>query len=146
MNKALPQGKGKTRHLWQIQTLLIHFYSPCKWLVMPILKEDSAYLSQILQLVRAAHRIFLCWDAGMDSSFIGVEDEMSNEAWALSCGWSCSSILASKPTCALRVPPTTPTTLPLLPNHAITMLNLVTAASAGEGRVGIKSFAKAMHP
>lgn len=49
------------------------------------------------------------------------------------CSWSCSSILASKPTCALRVPPTTATTLPLLHNHAITMLNLVAAASAGKG-------------
>lgn len=62
------------------------------------------------------------------------------------CSWSCSSILASKPTCALRVPPTTATTLPLLHNHAITMLNLVAAASAGKGRVGIKSLTKAMHP
>lgn len=144
MHKALPHGQGKTSYAWQIQTFLIHFYSPCKWLVMSILRRTQP-ISVKFYSEQEQHRIFLCWDAEVDFRFVGVEDETSDKAWALGCGWSCSSILASKPACALRVPPTTATTLPLLCNHAITMLNLVTAASAGKGRVGIKSFAKAMH-
>lgn len=41
-------------------------------------EENPAYLSHILQWARAAQRIFLCWDAGVDSSFVGVEDEISD--------------------------------------------------------------------
>lgn len=75
MNKALPQGQGKTSHTWQIQTFKIYFYSPWKWVIMATLRWTQCISVQFYG-EQEQHREYICVREG--SSLPGMEDETSD--------------------------------------------------------------------
>lgn len=71
MNKALPQGRGKTSHIWQIQTFKTYFYSPWKRVIVATLRWTQRISVQIYS-EQEQHREHFCAELqGRAPAFLG---------------------------------------------------------------------------